>query len=211
MHPLDGPSWSWSHYLADETHVFHDLQQAPFMAPSVFSFFAPGFAPAGEVFNARMLAPEFQLLNAATAATVTARLWLDTNHASMNHRGWAGFATRLEGFGTLQKHREAAVRLFDFPPYTTPGSSLTFQGKSFSVKFGSVQGMNSPAIVAEDLDVFIEQLNVLLCAGRMDVITRSALKLKMQSMGSTNSGDLHARERAALQLLLMTPDASIIR
>ena len=49
----------------DEFHF-----QQPLSAPSVFNFFKPGYAPAGPVNDAGLLAPEFQILNAVTATAV---------------------------------------------------------------------------------------------------------------------------------------------
>ena len=41
--------------------------QQPLSAPSVFNFFKPGYAPAGPVSEAGLVAPEFQIVNAVTA------------------------------------------------------------------------------------------------------------------------------------------------
>ena len=44
--------------------------QQPLSAPSVFNFFKPGYAPAGPVSDAGLLAPEVQILNAVTALSI---------------------------------------------------------------------------------------------------------------------------------------------
>lgn len=44
--------------------------QQPLSAPSVFNFFKPGYAPAGPVTDASLVAPEFQIVNAVTALNV---------------------------------------------------------------------------------------------------------------------------------------------
>ncbi len=44
--------------------------QQPLSAPSVFNFFKPGYAPAGDISDANLVAPEFQILNAVTATAV---------------------------------------------------------------------------------------------------------------------------------------------
>ncbi len=49
----------------DEIHF-----QQPLSAPNVFNFFKPGYAPAGPVNDASLVAPEFQILNAVTATAV---------------------------------------------------------------------------------------------------------------------------------------------
>jgi uncharacterized protein (DUF1800 family) len=44
--------------------------QEPLAAPSVFNFFKPGYAPAGPVNDAGLVAPEFQIVNSVTAFSV---------------------------------------------------------------------------------------------------------------------------------------------
>ena len=53
------------------TNYIEDIHyQQPLSAPSVFNFFKPGYAPAGPVSNAGLVAPEFQILNAVTVLAV---------------------------------------------------------------------------------------------------------------------------------------------
>jgi hypothetical protein len=264
VHPLDGPLWGWGHYLGggEPTHLFNDFQQLPFLSPSVFSFYAPGFSPAGEVFNSRLLGPEFQLLNTATAASVTARLWVDTQFVlpgnpyrapsdgysglplkagelvlsmvgslygqAQNDQGVAigtlmsGQALRdywltLPGFSGHRYHsaeKELFTRLWHQPPYLPPGSGMTHQGKALEVHFGGVSSGLAPAIASPQnetaIAAYLDQLDLLLCAGRMAPATRSALKTAIAAATATG-GDAYYRERAALQLLLTAPEASVIR
>jgi hypothetical protein len=42
----------------------------PMSSPSVFNFFKPGFSPAGEINDAGLVAPEFQILNDVTSLSV---------------------------------------------------------------------------------------------------------------------------------------------
>jgi uncharacterized protein (DUF1800 family) len=44
--------------------------QQPLSSPSVFNFFKPGYAPAGPIADASLVAPEFQIVNAVTAMSV---------------------------------------------------------------------------------------------------------------------------------------------
>lgn len=271
VHPLDSPSWGWGHYLADPMHWFRDAQQYPMGSPSVFSFYEPAYSPAGEVYNARLRAPEFQILNSATAAALTQRLWLDTDFhppatplrvtaqqaplsvGSRNllegelilhyiHNGndpaFRQFSVdpapviqqgssslpmphpEVEGFRSQTYHstqREALIRLWHDPPYTTPGSSLSHQNKALRLHFGpldtdgdSQPDIHAPVIENGDASKYITQLDTLLCAGRMSSATRTALLSAINSAAPV-TGDPHYKERAALQLLLMTPEASLIR
>ncbi|NNE55742.1 MAG: hypothetical protein HKN32_06955, partial [Flavobacteriales bacterium] len=44
-----------------------EMAQHPMAAPSVFNFFLPTYAPPGEIFEAGLVAPEFQIVNSAAA------------------------------------------------------------------------------------------------------------------------------------------------
>ncbi|RYD23961.1 MAG: DUF1800 family protein [Verrucomicrobiaceae bacterium] len=46
-----------------------DQQQQPYNSPSVFNFYLPNYLPPGEVGDAGLVAPEFQILNATTAVS----------------------------------------------------------------------------------------------------------------------------------------------
>ncbi|NKI70226.1 DUF1800 family protein [Collimonas pratensis] len=48
-----------------------ELGQAPFSAPSVFNFFNPRYSPPGVVKRAGLVAPEFQLVNAASITLIS--------------------------------------------------------------------------------------------------------------------------------------------
>lgn len=50
--------------------IEREIRQYPLNPPSVFNFFAPGFAPAGPVAAAGLSGPEFQLLNSYTAISM---------------------------------------------------------------------------------------------------------------------------------------------
>lgn len=57
-----------SYYLGPLDVTPHDLAQTPWMAPTVFNFFSPDHMPAGVLASNELVAPEFQLLDEATAA-----------------------------------------------------------------------------------------------------------------------------------------------
>ena len=61
---LDNPSgitWNLGYYFYTQTG------QAPLVAPSVFNFFYPNFSPNGEISDAGLIAPEFQIHNSVTS------------------------------------------------------------------------------------------------------------------------------------------------
>ena len=47
------------------------LAQQPLSAPSVFNFFRPGYSPPGDISDAGLVAPEFQILNAITSLSTS--------------------------------------------------------------------------------------------------------------------------------------------
>jgi uncharacterized protein (DUF1800 family) len=55
------------YYLGPLNTTPYDVAQTPWMAPSVFNFFMPDHMPPGEIANNGLTAPEFQILDEATA------------------------------------------------------------------------------------------------------------------------------------------------
>ncbi len=55
-------------YLLNYLYDIHFMQ--PQSAPSVFNFFKPGFAPAGEINDAGLVGPEFQIMNDVSSLSV---------------------------------------------------------------------------------------------------------------------------------------------
>lgn len=72
----------------DEIHF-----QQPLSAPSVFNFFKPGYAPAGPLSDAGLVAPEFQILNAVTATAVPNYYFEALNGNGFNR--WGGNSRTL--------------------------------------------------------------------------------------------------------------------
>ncbi len=60
--------------------VRNKIQQYVFYAPSVFNFFQPGYSPNGEIRDANLVAPEFQITNAVTIIEIKnlVQRWLMT-------------------------------------------------------------------------------------------------------------------------------------
>lgn len=136
QHPLHAPAWSWDHYIADAQHLYRDFQQYPFLSPSVFSFYAPGFSPAGDVFNSKLLGPEYQLLNSATAASFAGRLWRDTDFRNplVLATATADGVPTVPGSGAPLKQGELILNFLNntaaggLPYFRPSGTSTTQQG-----------------------------------------------------------------------------------
>ncbi len=55
--------------------IANEFRQFPFLQPSVFSFYEPGYAHPGEIEENDLLSPEFQILNSITAVGLPNRFW----------------------------------------------------------------------------------------------------------------------------------------
>lgn len=67
-------------FAAEGMGVRNKIQQYVFYAPSVFNFFQPGYSPNGEIRDANLVAPEFQITNAVTIIEIKnlVQRWLMT-------------------------------------------------------------------------------------------------------------------------------------
>ena len=67
-------------FAAEGMGVRNKIQQYVFYAPSVFNFFQPGYSPNGEIRDADLVAPEFQITNAVTIIEIKnlVQRWLMT-------------------------------------------------------------------------------------------------------------------------------------
>ena len=67
-------------------YFYNRLRQLPMLAPTVFNFFEPDYQPNGPIADADLVAPEFQLHNAATSISyVNIALFWTFNDALMNN------------------------------------------------------------------------------------------------------------------------------
>ena len=67
-------------FAAQGYEIAPTLKQYVFFSPSVFNFFQPGYSPNGEVRDAGLVAPEFQIVNASTVIEIKNLVdrWLQT-------------------------------------------------------------------------------------------------------------------------------------
>ncbi len=61
------PTSNTNNFFPGEDYLTNMLNQTPMFSPSVFNFFSPFYQPAGDVQNADLVGPEFQILNSSTA------------------------------------------------------------------------------------------------------------------------------------------------
>ena len=66
-----------------------DQQQQPYNSPSVFNFYSPNYLPPGQVGDAGLVAPEFQILNATTAVSSPNYFYNSINSRDLHRWGTA--------------------------------------------------------------------------------------------------------------------------
>lgn len=74
--PYEGRYWNHSYNFSNA------VDQHPLHAPTVFNFFSPDFSPNGEIADADMVAPEFQIHNSRTSINYVNQvfLWVEYEH-----------------------------------------------------------------------------------------------------------------------------------
>lgn len=73
---VDGGEWggfpgTYVYRMAEDTYTLEGvLGQAVLRSPSVFNFYLPDFSPSGQIRNAGLVSPEFQIVNETSVATI---------------------------------------------------------------------------------------------------------------------------------------------
>lgn len=79
------PEWGWYRTFFRDYKV--DFAQQPLSAPSVFNFYLPDYAPPGELRDASLVAPEFEVINANTAQTIARAITWELYNEDQNGPG----------------------------------------------------------------------------------------------------------------------------
>lgn len=79
-------AYSTSGWYPLDQFSFHHMQD-PMNSPSVFNFFLPGHSPPGALTQQRLVAPEFQIINASSAITGPNYFWQAIGDNSLHHYG----------------------------------------------------------------------------------------------------------------------------
>lgn len=231
QHPLYGPFWGWGHYLTRDSgnaHPYQDMAQYPFVPPSVFSFFLPGYSQPGRLANARLRSPEFQLLSPASSAGTIGHFWSFTDHTNE--------FDSVAGFNAFRVPNEPAwlASLYADPTIKPTNSVLNLTGKALRLNFAALAASGSdPAVegtciamsprpsgssptppTSSAAGTFLDKLNILMCHGRMSATTRSRLLTLLTSASDSDymeSADGYRWERAAVQILSALPEATVLR
>lgn len=139
--------------------------QGPYGFPSVFNFFEPGYSRPGEISDADLVSPEFQILNARTSITMPNHFWVYIEDGRI-HR---------PGFGT--------------PP-------------DFSLQTADLEAM------AGDRDALLDELNLLLCHGRLGSNSRSVIKSALDTLATSLSSEELIKH--AIYFIMTCPDGAVL-
>ncbi len=184
-YPLSSPTWNRSGTLTVSPSTWNlgytqtELGQTPLNSVSVFNFFYPDFKNPGEIAEAGMTTPEFQLTNDSSTMTLT--------NTVTNSIGTAVGTGNPEGFSSF---KSGAVTM-DLKPYMTPAQT-------------SDAGI--PALV-DTLNALLTSGN-LTPAARTIIINYVANSTNFPYTTPTNY-QMRDRVRAAVQLILTSAEYAI--
>ena len=155
------------------------IAQRPHFAPDVFSYFKPEYAPAGKVATAGLVAPEAQIFTGPTVVNLVNGL------ISLMR---VGLSNCFSGFGLHFERRDCLRMLVGLERIEAAPAMLGWTPEGSS---------------AEEV---VDELNVLLTAGRLDDFTRSYIVREFNV--EAEKGDFAGAVTLAKQLLIAAPELS---
>lgn len=165
-----GKMWSTG-YIAQE-----GMGQHPLAAPSVFNFFLPSYAPPGPIFDAELVAPEFELLNSATAI----------NYINL-------ISTMLVGNIYMDVTTEASALEVGSPAFETslfdPENLVTLN-------------LEDEEALSEDIPQLIDRLDLLLAGGTLSEETKATI----EEVTDQFFFDPNLQAKVAIYLVMLSPD-----
>ncbi len=163
----EGRYWNTGNYiLANASHH-------PMHSPSVFNFYLPDFQPIGDIANADLVAPEFQIHNTKTSIGFInqAYNWTVSERLLYHWQGPDPYSDRIVNTDVL-----------GYMPYS------------------------------KKPEVLLNKLDLLLTNGQMSQRTRDLLREQLTAyVSSSEISELTNRTKAAMFILLMTPDFAILK
>jgi len=96
LHDLSGIQF----FVHPNGRAFESLGEYPFHNSSVFNFYEPGYSHPGEIREANLTSPEFQILNSLTAVNTPNQLWdfIDERFHTITRSHTPNFAINLDDF-----------------------------------------------------------------------------------------------------------------
>ncbi|QJE96308.1 DUF1800 family protein [Luteolibacter luteus] len=167
------------YYLSgmSELHV-----QEPFNSPSVFNFYLPSYTPPGALATAGLVAPEFQIVNAASGVTAPNFFW--------EHMVGAEF-----GLGASKEDRSPTLNLDQEWLLNLPNLNFDQWGQT------NVQPL--------DPDPLIRRLDLVLTGGTLEPESFQIIREALARIGP-GSWDWHEhRLKLAIYLIICSPEFAV--
>ena len=167
------------YYLSgmSELHV-----QEPFNSPSVFNFYLPSYTPPGALATAGLVAPEFQIVNAASGVTAPNFFW--------EHMVGAEF-----GLGASKEERSPTLNLDQEWLLNLPNLNFDQWGQT------NVQPL--------DPDPLIRRLDLVLTGGTLEPESFQIIREALARIGP-GSWDWHEhRLKLAIYLIICSPEFAV--
>ncbi len=173
-------------YALDAFNLDH--AQQPFNSPSVFNFYLPGYSPPGALTEAGLVAPEFQLINAASVHTGANYFW--NAITGELHRWGTGRASRATRLDLIQEMR------LNVPPAAFDGA-------------GNV--LDQPNVAPLDPDPLLRRLDLVLTGGTLRAEQFQIIREALDRVRSPIWTWPKERLRLAIYLIVVSPDFNVLR
>ncbi|WP_367870235.1 DUF1800 family protein [Luteolibacter sp. Populi] len=172
-----GAGW---YYLSglDADHV-----QEPFNSPSVFNFYLPTYMPPGPLAAAGLVAPELQIVNAASGVTAPNFFW--------QHMVAAEY-----GLGASKPERSAVLNLDQEWLLNVPASAIN---------------QNQPTVQPLDPDPLLRRLDLVLTGGTLEPESFQIIREALARIGPGGSEWQwhHERLKLAIYLIVCSPEFAV--
>ncbi len=170
------------YYPIDQFALAHF--QDPMNSPSVFNFFLPTHSPSGPITQQGLVAPEFQIINAATAVSGANYFW---DHTLSDLHYW----------GTANPSYAVRLNLNDELIYVVPLANI---GQDVP-----------PGNVAMDPDPLLRRLDLVLTGGTLSPQNFQIIREAMLRIQTTSWQWHRERLRLAIYLITTSADFNVLR
>ena len=170
------------YYPLDQFALAH--LQDPMNSPSVFNFFLPTHSPSGPLAAAGLFAPEFQIVNAASAVSGANYFW---NHILSDLHYW----------GTANGNYAVRLNLPDELAYIVPAANINDNVP--------------PANVALDPDPLLRRLDLALTGGTLSPQQFQIIREAMLRINAPTWQWHRERLRLAIYLITTSAEFNVLR
>jgi len=161
----------------DSLHV-----QEPFNSPSVFNFYLPTYMPPGPLASAGLVAPELQIVNAASGVTAP-------------NFFWAHLVGAEYGLGASKPDRSPRLNLNQEWLLNVPASAV---------------GQDDPTVQPLDPDPLIRRLDLVLTGGTLEPESFQIIREALARIGPGSGWKWHhERLKLAIYLIICSPEFAV--